>query len=1034
MAELNQDFNGTWKINNLKHDKSGITIPARFGYNGDWVDISITSTEQTINTNWKTQVGVPISISSITRQYTDVTCGGTTYHATDNFSSSSVHPVTNYTYSIEVSGPNRLASGASGTYTAEYVLKIGGVEKARQTITNEATWSVTGPGTNNGNVVTNTNSTADEQTITVKATYGSGQAAATGTLPVTAEGSGGGGDTPRLTITYTGSQVTAASGTTSDFTITAQNATVTGYTVNNGASITASGASSVTVSYPANQNESQTKTYTVTVRGKDSSNNLVTGSTTFTQAKDSYTLTLSPASDTINSDVTSYTFTVSTSNVTNVGYDSNNSSNVTGRTVSLPSATAKFSANTNTGNTRTIKFALSGKTLGGREVYGVATLTQRKKPGPTTYTFELADPSTVISNFANIACDDNSTHAIVLNTTVPSSGWGVTDNRTWITATQHNATTVYVTFANNGESGDRTGTITITADSSYNVSDITVSVTQHACPPSTPVITITDIDDVRADFANVPCSGFPSPGYTFTVTVTPASEWTITEDTGDMWAHVSKSGNQAKVVIDQNGLSQRDTTLIIDLVDQSLGAEPVSIPVTQEACTDNSYIHIEGEETHSASAVTHILDQGKTFTYSLDTNSIVSGSLGTASTVNHTTEHAEIDGAWIGANNLSMRLDGRTLEHIGTGYVTNYIDVTGTSVYGGTVRATLILRIELEKATIGWYFSNSGIPTVPANTSYELLVDGSSVTYPGASRVSVTYVRYSTHSVSFSANVGDTSSFPAQTITANTLAVGTITPNSFSMEITLTNYGPYTSTTQNVRMDDDGDVNVSFNWQQTNLFSLITTQAGCTVVMNDVEITSSSQANQTYTVSSVNSSITYEVSKSGYYPETGTIYSNRTVTVTLEEIVGTYEDVRTEGPTQLFIVNNSNQDLDLGIVTMELYGMTSNGRTNLGTWTTSGLHIPTNGSTTVTFPGYGLGTKQVSTNTSPEVEVHINQFNGNAYYATVQYPQWQSGHYDSMSGGLSGEGYDITGSMPTLTHAPGSTYVFPHDRIQITFS
>ena len=193
MAELSQHFNGTWRISGLKHGQPGITIPAKFTYkNRDEVNIDITSSEQTINTTWETRVGVPIDISDVQRVYTDVTCGGTTYHATDNFSASSVHPVSGYQYSILVSGPGTLASGASGTYTAIYVLKINGEEKYRQDVTGDAAWSIEGPGELSGNVVTNRNSSGEDKTITVIASYGSGVTAATGRMDVTAESSGGG--------------------------------------------------------------------------------------------------------------------------------------------------------------------------------------------------------------------------------------------------------------------------------------------------------------------------------------------------------------------------------------------------------------------------------------------------------------------------------------------------------------------------------------------------------------------------------------------------------------------------------------------------------------------------------------------------------------------------------------------------------------------------------------------------------------------------------------------------------------------------
>lgn len=73
-----------------------------------------------------------------------------------------------------------------------------------------------------------------------------------------------------LTIEFTGSTLSSDAGTTNKFKITAQNADVTGYTVNNGASIIESSTTTVTISYPANTEQTQ-KTYTVTVKGKNHS-------------------------------------------------------------------------------------------------------------------------------------------------------------------------------------------------------------------------------------------------------------------------------------------------------------------------------------------------------------------------------------------------------------------------------------------------------------------------------------------------------------------------------------------------------------------------------------------------------------------------------------------------------------------------------------------------------------------------------------------------------------------------------------------
>ena len=88
-----------------------------------------------------------------------------------------------------------------------------------------------------------------------------------------------------IIITYTGSQVGSDSGTTSAFTITSENATVTGYTVDSGASVIDSGETFVVISYPENQSQTDTRTYTVTAKGKDPNDNPVQGSASFTQSK-----------------------------------------------------------------------------------------------------------------------------------------------------------------------------------------------------------------------------------------------------------------------------------------------------------------------------------------------------------------------------------------------------------------------------------------------------------------------------------------------------------------------------------------------------------------------------------------------------------------------------------------------------------------------------------------------------------------------------------------------------------------------------
>lgn len=1024
MAELNQDFTGKWRITGLKHDHPGVTIPATFTYKGISKSLQITSSEQTVvfPDGWKTPLGVSININQIARTYEVVTQDGKRYETHDNFTVSNVHPVAGAVYTLEVTGPDTLAADASGDYTARLVLKVNGELRATQDVTGDATWGIeSGPGAISGHRVTNTNSSGSDKTIKVKATYNADGVSASGTKNITAQSSGG--DTPRLTITYTGGQVSAASGSTSSFTVTAENATVTGYTVNSGASVQASSTTSVTISYPANQNESQTKTYTVTVRGKDNNNNLVTGSTTFTQAKDNnYTFTLSPSATTVESTQVSKAFTVTSTNVTEVGYASSLSTGLTGGTANATSATARFSQNQST-SVSNKTFTITGRTESGREVEARATIRQQGTTPPPEEKYLMFVDESDLNAYVNVQCSGISSNGVRIHTNLSSSNWGASSNETWIHVTVRTADVLIEVDENTG--GARNGAVTITGTS---VPSLTVPVSQIDCTPSAPVIEIPNIDEVLDDFLNVPCSGFPEPGYTFTVTVTPASEWTITEDTGDMWTHVSKSGNQAKVVIDQNGLSQRDATLIIDLVDQSLGAEPISIHLVQQACSDDSYIRIEGESTHSATAVTHILDQEKTFYYDLTVNGIVDGTLGSASTAGHASEHGDIEGAWVSGDQFRISLDGRTLEHIGTGYVTNYIDVTGTSIYGGTVSATLVLRIELEKVNMKFIFETNGAPEVLA--SYELRVDGDTI-INGSGQQTITYVAYSEHDLSVKANVTQTTSYDPQSIDVNIVGDnGVIEPNHGSVQLVLPgNFGPAESGDYTTRFMGNGTVVVSFNWSPTYVYRLTTTQEGCTVVMCGNTVTTYSTANYTYTMTSVETSISYTVSKEGYYPQSGTIQGpNRNVTVTLREITETYETVRTDS-AQAIIRNNGNDELVLDYFSVEL----KDGDSVLGTWVWGDVHVPSNSSVTLAMSGHGTGETQVLTNTILDVYMWAKHFNGEATTAQLTYPKWSEWEYGMITATLGGESYEGHGTMPALEPAGESVYVFPHHAFEVTF-
>lgn len=185
--------------------------------------------------------------------------------------------------------------------------------------------------------------------------------------------------TPSLSIRYTGSNVSSASGNTNAFNITANYVTVTGYTVTSPASvdISATGATSVKINYPANTAES-TRTFTVTARGRDVYGAEKTATCTFTQSSDAYTFSLSPSSSIVEFTTTSKTLTINKSNVNDVAVCAH--TNTTSETINGNNLLLGFNINHETYE-RTISVTLSGRTAGGRAVSCSAAITQSGASG-----------------------------------------------------------------------------------------------------------------------------------------------------------------------------------------------------------------------------------------------------------------------------------------------------------------------------------------------------------------------------------------------------------------------------------------------------------------------------------------------------------------------------------------------------------------------------------------------------------------------------------------------------------------------------
>ena len=333
---------------------------------------AVSPTTASVSNTGQTGVTVqfPANQTETSKTYTLSVSGTDVYGEIQTASTTFTQSADTYTFRL-----NPTAYTASST-DVQYAYAIVSSNVSDIGVSNR-TGAITGASINGNNVVVNfeQNQTQDDKTGTVTIsgkTVGGRTVTATGNLTQTAAGS------VSLSIVYNGSNLTPASGSTNNFTITAVNVTVTGYSANNGATVSNTGTTSVTLNYPVNQTENATS-YTVKVLGKDAFNNDVSASCVVNQVADTYSFSVTPSAQTVEWVATEAKFTTSQTNVTNVGYYSTTSQNINSCTVSGNVYTAAISVN-ETSNDKAIKFVASGKTRGGRTVYATGTTIQQGKP------------------------------------------------------------------------------------------------------------------------------------------------------------------------------------------------------------------------------------------------------------------------------------------------------------------------------------------------------------------------------------------------------------------------------------------------------------------------------------------------------------------------------------------------------------------------------------------------------------------------------------------------------------------------------
>ena len=441
---------------------------------------------------------------------------------------------------------------------------------------------------------------------------------------------------------------------------------------------------------------------------------------------------------------------------------------------------------------------------------------------------------------------------------------------------------------------------------------------------------------------------------------------------------------------------------------------------------------INGKEECEATATTHILSQGNSYEYTITALDV--DTIGTAVTSGHETQRSGIEATILGqGQQLRVTLDGTKLADIGLGTYTYYVDVTGTSIYGQAMQATLILTIELEKVDMKLMLNVNGAPSDIVNATYTLYVDDEGVVTAktGTNEITKPYVAYGGHTLKVVSDVSTTSQYDPQTIIITALGNdGVINPNNFTMRLDLLgSSGRYESTPASMRFMGSGTISVSFGYVQNYVYKLTTTQAGCEVVIGGNTVTSSSTANYTYTVTSVESSLPYSVTKDGFYDKTGTITGpNRNITVTLDEIVNAYVDVSTNN-ANLTIRNETDETIRLMHIGINL--VNKNGQ-SLTMWMYPEVQIDARDQVNVTGTS-SSGHSQVLANTSLSLNLEVASLQSSAGKLTFTYPEWTALSSKDMIVYQENGSYNGTAVLPTLTKAEGSTYVFPLNDFKIVF-
>lgn len=462
MAEVTQNANGKWKIVDIKHDDeapSDVTIPATFTYKNKEVHLSITTEPQTVETNWVTQLGVKLNINEVDRKYKKVTkkVGDEwkTYEAYDEFSDSDVKP---FVETLSATCTNTTPGSTGGTGTLS--------------ISSNTSW-----------VITVEYEGSDTGWIHVPVTAGTGDTA----QPITFDANTG--TTQRI------GTIVVKTGTKEERIHITQAGFVPSISIS---ATTPIDATATSISYGVTANVSKVKV-------KLGSTTKTTKTGTFTISENTATTPVSYVITASCTDYPTYTATTTVSqNAAGVELDASCSNTAPGSQQST--ATLTIDSNVNwTISTNvdwiTVATPLTGSGDATRNVTFAANSSTSQRTGKITVTGGgVTKEITITQAGVNVNLTASCT-----NTTPESTGgtgtlsitsntsWTISTDDTWITIatplTGTNNGTRTVTFGENTNTSQRTGTITVTGS---GVEPVEINIIQ-AGKDNTPRIISVDI-------------------------------------------------------------------------------------------------------------------------------------------------------------------------------------------------------------------------------------------------------------------------------------------------------------------------------------------------------------------------------------------------------------------------------------------------------------------------------------------------------------------------------------------------------------